>query len=67
MRTEEERLTSYRLAFLEKVKKWDWGKLEEDYQGKPRGRKAKIKERLPTKPRSKGEFEVANKFFNYNK
>ena len=68
MRTEEERLASYRKAFLEKVKKWNWGSIEEnEYQGKPRGRKAKVKERPDTKPRTRGEQEVANKFFNYNK
>lgn len=68
MRTEAERLASYRAAFLEKVKKWDWGKVDiDEYQGKPRGRKAKVKERPPAKPRTKSEQEVANKFFNYNK
>ena len=68
MRTEAERLASYRSAFLEKVKKWNWGRTDDDeYQGKPRGRKAKVKERPPATPRTKGEFEVSNKFFNYNK
>jgi hypothetical protein len=64
MRTEEERLASYRAAFLEKVKKWDWGKTDiNEYQGKPRGRKSKVKERPDTKPRTKSEQEAVNKFF----
>jgi hypothetical protein len=64
MRTEEERLANYRKLFLEKVKNWDWGKSDiDEYQGKPRGRKAKVKERPNAKPRSKGEQDVANKFF----
>jgi hypothetical protein len=42
MRTEEERLAGYRLAFLEKVKKWNWSIDDDDYKGKPRGRKSKI-------------------------
>jgi hypothetical protein len=67
MRTEEERLASYRAAFLEKVKKWDWGRTDDsEYQGKPKGRKAKVKERPAAKPRTKSEQQVANKFFNYD-
>lgn len=55
-------------AFYKKVRETDWGAPEEgEYQGKPRGRKAKVKERPQAKPRTKGEQEVANKFFNYNK
>ena len=61
-----------RERFLEKVKNWDWGKVDiDEYQGKPRGRKAKEKKRVESKPRSKGEKEVfdkyKNKFFNFNK
>ena len=67
MRTEAERLASYRAAFLEKVKKWNWSDYDDDKPRKPRGRKAKVQEKIPTKPRTKGEQEVANKFFNYNK
>jgi len=40
MRTEAERLASYRAAFLEKVKKWNWND-EEECSYKPRGRKPK--------------------------
>jgi len=57
-----------RLAFYKKVANWNWESVDEnEYQGKPRGRKAKVKERLPAKPRSKGEQQAVNKFFNYNK
>jgi len=40
MRTEAERLSNYRAAFLEKVKKWKWDEPEECIY-KRRGRKAK--------------------------
>jgi hypothetical protein len=57
--------------FLEKVKNWDWGRVDADeYQGKPKGRKAKEKKRVESKPRSEGEkraLEYQNKFFNFNK
>lgn len=57
-----------REAFRKKVANWNWESIDEnEYQGKPRGRKAKVKERLPAKPRTKGEQQVVNKFFNYNK
>lgn len=62
MRTEEERLASYRKLFYDKVKKWNWNEPDE-YQGKPRGRKAKVKERPDAKPRTEGERKAANKFF----
>ncbi len=53
-------------AFYKKVRETNWGATDEDeYQGKPRGRKPKVKERLPAKPRSKGELEIVNKFFKY--
>jgi hypothetical protein len=66
MRTEQERLASYRTAFLEKVKKWNWTDYD-DKPRKPRGRKAKVQEKIPAQPRTKGEQQVTNKFFNYNK
>mgnify|MGYP003351330352 CR=1 FL=1 len=43
MRTEAERLASYRAAFLEKVKKWKWDEPEE-CSYKARGRKPKASE-----------------------
>jgi hypothetical protein len=57
MRTEAERLASYRAAFLEKVKKWKWD--EPEYkESKPRGRKAK------PKPQAVVDWEKPrNKFF----
>jgi hypothetical protein len=57
MRTEAERLASYRASFLEKVKKWKWDEPEE-YTYKKRGRRAKITERIESKPRSEGERKV---------
>ncbi len=55
-------------AFYKKVRETNWGATDEDeYQGKPRGRKAKVKERIESKPRTKSEQAVVNKFFNYNK
>ena len=54
MRTETERLASYRAAFLEKVKKWKWDE-PEVCTYKRRGRKAKVTERIESKPRSEGE------------
>jgi hypothetical protein len=54
-------------AFYKKVRETNWGVTDEDeYQGKPRGRKAKVKERPESKPFVKNE-QVVNKFFNYNK
>jgi hypothetical protein len=57
MRTEAERLASYKAAFLEKVKKWKWDEPEECAY-KKRGRKAKVTERIESKPRSEGERKV---------
>ena len=43
----------------------------DEYQGKPRGRKAKVREHVETKPRTEGERralaqqEVSNKFFKF--
>ena len=53
--------------FYKKVRETNWGYDPDGYQGKPRGRKAKVKERIESKPRTKGEQAVVNKFFNYNK
>lgn len=66
MRTEAERLESYRAAFLEKVKKWKWEEPEECTY-KRRGRKAKVTgERIESKPRSAGEHKAALKQSKYN-
>lgn len=58
MRTEQERLASYRAAFLEKVKKWRWDE-PETKSGIKRGRKAKSTVRIESKPRTKSEFEAS--------
>jgi hypothetical protein len=53
-------------AFYKKVRETNWGATDEDeYQGKPRGRKVKMKERIESKPRTKNEAQAVNKFFNY--
>ena len=57
MRTEQERLTNYRTAFLNKVKKWKWDEVEECTY-KKRGRKAKVTERIESKPRTAGERQA---------
>ena len=57
MRTEEERLAHYRVAFLEKVKKWKWDAVEE-CSYKQRGRKPKQTTRPESSPRSKGEYKA---------
>jgi hypothetical protein len=57
MRTEAERLASYKAVFLEKVKKWKWDEPEECTY-KKRGRRAKATERIESKPRSEGERKV---------
>ena len=57
MRTEAERLASYRASFLEKVKKWKWDE-PEVCTYKKRGRKVKVIERVESKPRSEGERRV---------
>ena len=60
-------------AFYKKVKETNWGADEDDYQGKPRGRKPKQIKRVESKPRTESERraaaqkEITNKFFNYNK
>ena len=65
MRTEAERLASYRASFIEKVKKWKWDDPEECVY-KKRGRRAKVAERTESKPRSAGERQVALKHSKYN-
>lgn len=51
-----------------KVKETNWGYDENEYQGKPRGRKVKAITRAETKPRTKSEEQAfTNKFFNFNK
>ena len=57
MRTEQERLANYRTAFLNKVKKWTWDEVEECTY-KKRGRKAKVTERIESKPRTAGERQA---------
>jgi hypothetical protein len=55
MRTEAERLASYRASFLEKVKKWKWDEPEECTY-KRRGRKPKATGvRIESKPRTASE------------
>lgn len=65
MRTEAERLASYREAFFNKVKKWKWDEPEECTY-KRRGRKAKVTERIESKPRSAGERQAALQQSKYN-
>ena len=57
MRTETERLASYRATFLEKVKKWKWDE-PEVCTYKRRGRKAKVTERIESKPRTDSERQA---------
>lgn len=58
MRTLEERLASYRAAFLEKVKRTNWDD-EGDTPRCKRGRKAQAKIRIESKPRTPGERKIA--------
>jgi len=53
-------------AFYKQVRETNWGAEEEGVR-KPRGRKPKMVERIESKPRTKSEQQVVNKFFNYNK
>lgn len=57
MRTEAERLSNYRAAFLEKVKKWKWDEPEECIY-KRRGRRVKQTTRIESIPRSEGERQA---------
>jgi hypothetical protein len=62
MRTEAERLASYRAAFLEKVKKWKWDEPKEQCSAK-KGRKPKPSARIESIPRTEGEkLAFKNKF-----
>ena len=56
-------------AFYKTVRDTNWGASDEsEYQGRPRGRKAKVIERVESKPRTVHEMNAyKNKFFNYNK
>ncbi len=56
-------------AFYKTVRDTNWGANDEsEYQGRPRGRKAKVIERVESKPRTVHEMNTyKNKFFNYNK
>ncbi len=66
MRTEAERLASYRAEFLNKVKKWKWEEPDECTY-KRRGRKPKATgERIESKPRSAGERQAALQQSKYN-
>lgn len=53
--TLEERLAGYRAAFLEKVKRWDWGE-DQECSYKPRGRKPK-QQTKPVKGMYRNEAE----------
>ena len=57
MKTLEERLASYRAAFLEKVKRTNWDD-EDDCIYKRRGRKPQARTRIESKPRTPGERKV---------
>jgi len=57
MRTEQERLASYRASFLEKVKKWKWDE-EKECTYKKRGRKAQVTGRIESQPRTPGEKQA---------
>jgi len=57
MKTLEERLTSYRASFLEKVKRTNWDD-EDEYSYKRRGRKPKLMTKFESKPRTKGEKQA---------
>jgi len=57
MRIEEERLSQYRAAFLEKVKKWKWDEPDECVH-KRRGRKPKQIVRIESKPRTESEYKA---------
>jgi hypothetical protein len=52
--------------FMRQVRNTRWID-DNDYQGKPRGRKSKKVTKPKSIPRSEGEQEAYNKFFNYNK
>lgn len=65
MKTLEERLASYRAAFLEKVKRTNWND-EDECIYKRRGRKPQAKTRIESKPRTPGEAKAAKqKYYNW--
>jgi hypothetical protein len=64
MKTLEERLASYRAAFLEKVKRWNWDD-EGDIPRCKRGRKAQVRVRIESKPRTPSERKVVQQKYNW--
>jgi hypothetical protein len=47
--------------FYKQVRETNWGDMSGEYQGKPRGRKAKITERPIAKPRPSEKYNWFNK------
>ena len=64
MKTLEERLASYRAAFLEKVKRTNWND-EDDVLRCKRGRKAQVRVRIESKPRTPSEAKVVQQKYNW--
>ena len=64
MKTLEERLASYRAAFLEKVKRTNWND-EDDVPRCKRGRKVQVKVRIESKPRTPSEAKAAQQKYNW--
>ena len=52
--------------FYKKVRSTNWESCDDtEYQGKPRGRKAKCKVRLESKPRTDGERKAKQQGYNW--
>ena len=64
MKTLEERLANYRAAFLEKVKRTNWDN-EDDTPRCKRGRKAQVRVRIESKPRTASERKVVQQKYNW--
>ena len=64
MKTLEERLASYRAAFLEKVKRTNWND-EDDVPRCKRGRKAQVRVRIESKPRTESERKAVQQKYNW--
>jgi hypothetical protein len=47
--------------FYKQVKDTNWGDTSGEYQGKPKGRKAKVVERIPAKPRPPEKYNWFDK------
>jgi len=47
--------------FYKQVRETNWSDMSGEYQGKPRGRKAKTTERIPAKPRPTEKYNWFNK------